>query len=479
MSDQGSISANSSENEASSSNPDSSDAVQVPVESLVSGRARRVTAGNRLSNLLEREVDDELELLFAENDEEEDVEFEGDDAEVASDVQLDTSSDEEDQGTTNAEDELEGEKELQKQNWLEVQRKRNAQKFLKRRLGIQKRIRSDQTTQAIRASTPTSRPKKKSERVSWIPTPEEGPTRSSTRKQTVQNKKIVHLRMAENEKRRVQLIRSMEAAAKRKEASKPRAKTQAQRMEEAARVERKNAKSLYRWEEAEKKRSEEQKAKLEALHSRQLSGPVITWWSGIAKWKEGKLQNVGIQAIREAEQDDPPIDEPENPDTGTNNRRESVTPSNQNAPIPADSTLQGVAADSFELQASDLHTNQDHSQAYQVAPQAPRGLLDGIHYYASLPLDTQRTSASGPNYSKEQKNGPANHLSKAPSSIPHSAPDALDARPQKSTNSRIEYSSRNLVALKNIDANAMRTPELQTHVLLKKRNGRLHSSCSY
>ena len=62
------------------------------VESLVTGRAKRATAGNRLSSLLEKEGDDELELLFAENEEEEDVEFEDDD-ENASDAQLDSSTD--------------------------------------------------------------------------------------------------------------------------------------------------------------------------------------------------------------------------------------------------------------------------------------------------------------------------------------------------------------------------------------------------
>jgi vacuolar protein sorting-associated protein 72 len=69
--------------------------------------------------------------------------------------------------------------------------------------------------------------------------------------------------------------------------------TQADRLVEAERTERKNSKSLNRWEETEKKRSEEQKARLAALHNRQLEGPVITWWSGLAKWVNGKLAHVG------------------------------------------------------------------------------------------------------------------------------------------------------------------------------------------
>lgn len=102
-----------------------------PVELLVTGREKRTTAGTRMSTLLEREGDDELELLFAE-DEQEDDEFEEEDAEDGSDVQLDSASSDDDQGPTKQGDDLEGEKELQRQTRVERQKKRKAQDMLLR-----------------------------------------------------------------------------------------------------------------------------------------------------------------------------------------------------------------------------------------------------------------------------------------------------------------------------------------------------------
>ncbi len=280
----------------SSSSASESDEDPVPVESLIAGREKRATAGNRLSTLIDREADDELELLFAED--EEDVEFESADGEDGSDVQLDSSSDDEDdQGPTKGDDDLTGEQELQKQDRAERQaQKRKAQVAFMKPPGLRKRVKVDTTT-AVEPTTPAARPKKKSERVSWIPTPDEGPVRSSSRKQTVQNKELVHARMKESEKRRLHQIAVMEAAARRKEKSKPKVMTQADRLAEAERTERKNSKSLNRWEETERKRAEEQKARLAALHNRRLEGPVITWWSGMATWVNDKLTQVGRSKI--------------------------------------------------------------------------------------------------------------------------------------------------------------------------------------
>ena len=68
-------------------------------------------------------------------------------------------------------------------------------------------------------------------------------------------------------------------------------------MAEALKVEKKNAKSLNRWEEMEKKRAEEQQAKLDALHNREIEGPVATFWSGTATWVGDKLVKVGSKEV--------------------------------------------------------------------------------------------------------------------------------------------------------------------------------------
>jgi vacuolar protein sorting-associated protein 72 len=279
--------------DAGSSSDSEGDSGEEEVELMVTSRQKRSTAGNRLTSLLQQEEpDDELELLFAED--EEDAVYE--DAGADSDVQMDSSDDDDDQGPTAGADDLDGEKELQ--------RKEKAERLAKKRKmndGIpkifKKRVKIDPTV----SDKPSPRPKKKSERSSWIPTPEDAPTRASARGTTRQSKEQLHAQMIDREKKRLKQLANMERAAAAKEAAKKPAMTQADRLAEAARVEKSNSKSLSRWEEAEQQREEEQRLKLAALHNRQLNGPVITLWSGLATWVGGKLKQIGSKKIGQDE----------------------------------------------------------------------------------------------------------------------------------------------------------------------------------
>ena len=447
MSDDATARAAEEQDDDSSSADSEEGEEEVPVESLVEGRSKRVTAGNRLSSLLEQEGDDELELLFAENEEEEDVEFEGDEGEEASDVQLDTSSDEDDQGPAQGDDDFEGEKELQKQDRAEQRKKRKAQSMMPRPGPLRKKVKVYPTVPGPQPTTPAPRQRKKSERIHWLPAPDEGPTRSSSRKQTVENKTIIHERMKESERRRVKQIKVMEAAAKRKEASRPKAMTQADRMAEAARMEKKNARSLNRWEETEKKRAEEQRAKLEALHNRQLSGPVITWWSGLARWVNEKLGQVGVRAIKAIEE----VEAAPKEDIASDKMREN----HSNNGLHPDTVMTNV---SHPQPSTSAPEQPDHAASSERAvfarPQGPYGFLDGIHYYASLPTPLQ------------QGREPPEPVSPRPY-----VQDNPPAQPPRI----VEYSTRNLVIMENIDANALKLPELQNHILLKRRNGKFPS----
>jgi vacuolar protein sorting-associated protein 72 len=82
--------------EEGSSDSDSgsgSESEEEQIEWLVTTREKRSTAGNRLASILQQEEpDDELELLFAEADD--DAGFE--DVDEDSDVQMDSSDDDED-----------------------------------------------------------------------------------------------------------------------------------------------------------------------------------------------------------------------------------------------------------------------------------------------------------------------------------------------------------------------------------------------
>ncbi|RYP72391.1 hypothetical protein DL771_004186 [Monosporascus sp. 5C6A] len=282
------------ESESSSDDAASGDEAEpTPVQWLATGRERRSTAGNRMKSMIAaEEPDDELELLFAEA--EDDAGF-TDVEDDASDVQMDSSSDDEDAQENG--DEMEGEKELERRDRESRQaaRKRKAQEAIPIKFR-KKKVKINTASAAIGTSTtatPTPRPKKKSERTSWLPSPADMPTRASKRGTTMSSKEQLHRQMIEREVKRLKQVEAMERKAKKMEALKKPPMTQAERLAEAAIVEKKNAKSLNRWEEAEKQREEERRAKLAALNNRTLDGPVVTFWSGMGEWIDGKLRHVG------------------------------------------------------------------------------------------------------------------------------------------------------------------------------------------
>lgn len=278
--------------DSSDSENDLSEIEETPskTEWLATGREKRSTAGNRMKSMIAtEEPDDELELLFAEDaDDAGFTEVEDD----GSDAQMSSSEDEDAQDNA---DELEGEKELEKRarESRQATRKRKAQEAIP--LKFRKKVRIDTSQRPSPSVTPAHkpRPRKKSERISWLPTPADMPTRASKRETTMAGKEQLHKQMAEREVKRLKQVEAMERKAKRMEALKKPPMTQAERLAEAVLVEKRNAKSLNRWEEAEKQREEERKAKLAALNNRTLEGPVVTFWSGVGEWIGGRLKHVG------------------------------------------------------------------------------------------------------------------------------------------------------------------------------------------
>lgn len=465
---------------SSSSDGDDSNAGP-PVESLIAGREKRATAGNRLSTLLDREADDDLELLFAED--EEDVEFEGGEDDAQSDVQFDSSDEaEDDQRPPDDEgkEDLEGERELQRQSRAERQaKKRKTQDAFFKPPGLRKKLKIDPTTATEAPTTPAPRPKKKSERVSWIPETGDGPTRSSSRRATIQNKNLVHERLQVSEKRRLHQIAVMEAAAKRKEKSKPKVMTQADRLAEADRTEKLNSKSLNRWEEAEKKRTEEQAAKLAALQNRHLDGPVITWWSGMAEWANGKMRHVGrkVKAVGEKHDTSGKNGADGKDDGGGTDKEEAPAEGVVKTSPEAAATINQSSVEETVPQASSLLAEEGEPQSVSdetdapsreaALPQSddavmtdpPASFLDGIHYYASLPDDAPQvsTAACGPS-----------------ESAPRVYRDQTESAPQPPS-PVVERSSRNLVVLENFDPVAIKDREVQRRILFKQRTSRPHS----
>ncbi|GAB0137700.1 hypothetical protein EsDP_00005956 [Epichloe bromicola] len=268
-----------------------SDSPVQQTEWLATTRKRRATAGNRMKSILtNEEPDSDLELLFAEDENDQGFSDVGEDG---SDVQMDSSSDDEDDENANAED-LEGEKELERQAKAKraAQRKRKAQEAIPAKFRKKVRIDPATTTSPAPAPAPPPPPKKKSERMSWLPSTADLPTRASSRKTTRISKEQLHLQMAEREARRLKQVAQMEKKAARLEAMKKPPMTQEERLAEASNVEKRNSKSLNRWEEAERQREEERKAKLAALNQRTLKGPVITFWSGKGQWDDLELRSL-------------------------------------------------------------------------------------------------------------------------------------------------------------------------------------------
>lgn len=289
------LSDSDSNSNSSDSDGDDGNVPESRVEWLATGRAKRSTAGNRMKSMLANEgpadEEDDLELLFQEDGD--DAGFTDHEQDDGSDVQMESSDDE---AENDAEaDDLEGEKELERKEKERkaAARKRKAQEVIPAKFRKKVRISQPETPGSSAVAPPNPRPKKKSERASWLPSSTDLPTRSSERKTTKLSKEQLHQQMIEREARRKRQVEIMEKKAKKLEAMKKPPMTQEERLKEAEIVEKRNSKSLNRWEEAEKQREEERLAKLAALNNRRLEGPVVTFWSGIVDLSETQLKNLG------------------------------------------------------------------------------------------------------------------------------------------------------------------------------------------
>jgi vacuolar protein sorting-associated protein 72 len=274
---------------------------------MVVSRERRSNAGNRMSKLLAlAEADEQEQAIYGDDtwaEQDDDEEFGEEDVDAPDDISLDSSSDEDEAG---GDDDAAEEKELKKQ---EREEKAKARKQKTRSMpllqsALRKKVKLNHTVETVEATdgshASTTKNRKKSERVSWLPTPEEGPIRSSNRRATKQNTEATLEALRVREEQAIQIRAAMEAAAKLKEDDKPKQKTQAERLAEAARMEKINSKSLYRWEEAEQKRQAERQAIIDARKNRSIEGPFIRYYSGPAIFEESKFLAVGVRNIEEA-----------------------------------------------------------------------------------------------------------------------------------------------------------------------------------
>lgn len=316
------------------------------IESLVSGRAKRSTAGRHMSALIDAAADDDLALLFEEVDDDNEFAMDAEAAEEE-DMGLESDEDDDDDQGPNTQSDYEGEKQLQK----DERKKRRAQNDLRFQT-LRKRVKIDPTALSTPSALPPPRPKKKSERISWLPTVEDGPVRSSSRRQTMVNKEMTHARMKDSQEKRIRIIATMKEAEKRKAHLKPKEMTQEDHLAEAARIERLNSKSLNRWEKTERRKAEERRARIEALQNRRLEGPVISYWSGVATWVNGRLTRVGKVDIKAKPEKDEKKKKKEKEEKPTSELRGAQGTPTQ--PQPAGGTTQpdGIPTTALSAQAA-------------------------------------------------------------------------------------------------------------------------------
>ncbi|KAL4957973.1 YL1 nuclear protein-domain-containing protein [Aspergillus filifer] len=443
---------------------------EVPVESLIQGREKRSTAGRQMSALLDAEADDELALLFEEV--EDDVEFAADVEEGGEEDEmgLDSSSDDDDDQGPNAQaDDFEGEKQIEKEE-KEEKKKKRAREDLRYRI-TSKKVKIDPTATPKPPTTPAPRPRKKSERVSWIPTPDEGPTRSSSRRQTMVNKELTHARLKDSEEKRVRLIATMEEAAKRKAKHKPKVLTQAERLAEAERVERHNSKSLNRWEEMEKRKAEERRAKIEALQNRRLEGPVISYWSGVATWADGRLTQVGkVTVTQKPEKEDAARKKSKRSDKEGKTETEQKPSTAGLEPGASQAAAPAAQSENPPQPASEPNQEQPQDQsrlqADQPAPPAPPSATDTNQNVEIAPGNDQPrthidTSTATTKFQKSPNTGPDAQLqAREPGTLPESnaAPSQLKASPEASSEAKGETHAASEQPAKTSDGEAAKQP---------------------
>ncbi|KAK7565362.1 YL1 nuclear protein-domain-containing protein [Phyllosticta citricarpa] len=292
-----------SNDDSSSSNPEPSN---------VATRARRSNAGSFMRKLIAEE-ENEIQEFYGSGvwaEDEDDADFGGGDyqEQAGDDVMSDSDSEDDNE---NADDDA-GEKALRKEErQAKIALKRKRRDPFAQAAAIQQKKQKTDQTETTGSMPPPPRPKKKSERVSWLPEAHAGPVRASSRQLTVQNKQMVAQSLEEKEKHRLDILETMKRAEKRKEKDQPKPLTQAERLAEAARVEKRNSKTLSRWEESERQKAEENKARLEALKNRKLDGPFVRYYSGPSIWVNDKLKHVGKDSCKIEDL----LDEPEETQT--------------------------------------------------------------------------------------------------------------------------------------------------------------------
>ena len=328
------------------------DASHLPADLMVTSRSKRSTAGNRLKALLDQEL--EKDEVFAEV--ENDIDFEANEVEDGVDiVDSDFDRESDDDARPGAEDESEGEREIEAQEKADKQ-KRRAQT---RAAGIIKRPNLVPTA-AQRATRRTVQPsvgpvrETKRRKISFAPTasssspsrsspsadsPAAAARRASARSATVQSKLQVESRLEEASLRRA--AQPVKVVAKKKASL-----TQDALIAEALEVEEENRESLRKFLEQEEERRAKQRQRKE-----RITGPFVRWMS--VGLKTRVVQDDAAVANGKGKEKEHSAGEQVAAETV--HRVGQVSPHGSTGPVDSQSTLT-------------LNTRPDHVEASKLPP---------------------------------------------------------------------------------------------------------------
>lgn len=390
------------------SSPDDSDSASsedLSTTGLIATRAKRATAGNLYATLRANLDDEDIRKDLLAEDEEGDAEdYEGSDRDD-DDEALESSSDEEDAGPPKdgeAED-LEGEKDLKKQERAEARRKRKVHEARikvpawrqKKKVKLADDVKTEDGGSG--AGSGVEKPKKKSERSNWLPTPADAPIRQSGRSLAVANREIVHANLKQSAERSEKQRRVMKDAAERERTKKRMdGMTQEERLKKCERIERETAREFGRWEREEAERQRLRDEAIAAKRRRGVDGPVMRHWSGSVLWEGDKVKirrmshgSKKVEDIKFEKKDDADAN-------GTASKEESdknpspaeLSDSNQaedGTTAPAQAIANAITIGSSQP----VQTNTTPAEpSSSMSSQAPVPWLQGIHDYAAQPQQT-------------------------------------------------------------------------------------------
>lgn len=399
-----------SDDERSESGSSSDGSETLQTTGLIATREKRSTAGNLYASLLRDHLDDdEIRKELLEEDEEDAADYEGSERDDEDDA-LESSSDEDDAGPPRegAED-LEGEKALKREERAEIRKKRKVQDARLKLPAWQKKNKRVKLADDVKTEDGAAdKPKKKSERSNWLPTPADAPTRQSGRALAVANREVTHANLKQSYERSEKQRRVMQNAAEREQTKKRMDDmSQKDRLEYCEKIAKQTDKEFGRWERDE---AERQRLRDEALAAKRNKGfdvPFVRYWSGSVLWEGDRIKVRRVE--HGSKKVDEIKDEPKQPAGGsveaattgivdlTATRGREGTESLAQPATPSQTPRIGSQVTATAPPVPIAPTSNSASPTHLVQPTLPATSsipppvpwLQGIHDYASQPQPTQ------------------------------------------------------------------------------------------